>query len=309
MSEQETDQIAPVETGPVSELQRRLDAGEFVVTGEIGPPKGTNIAPALKEAEEYLKGAVVAVNVTDIQTAVMRMGSMATCHMLTDLGIEPVFQMVCRDRNRLALESDLLSAYALGIRNVLALTGDHVLMGDHAEAKSVFDLDSVGLLQAITTLHGGKDMAGEELDGIPKLFPGAVVTPDADPLEPQVIKMEKKIAAGAKFFQTQAVYDVDTFGKFMEMAKPLNTKVMAGIVVLKSVGMARFMNANVAGVNVPEPLIKELKKDKAKTKSGETGIAIAARLIRDMKDMCDGIHIMPLGWDYKVPAILDQAGL
>lgn len=292
----------------MSNLSDKLEKGELVITSEIGPPKGTNIDTCLKEAE-HIKDRVTAVNVTDIQSAVMRFGSMATCHMLVDRGIEPVFQMVCRDRNRLALQSDLLSAYRLGVENVLALTGDHNTMGDDHDSMPVFDLDSVGLLHAITTLQDGKDLAGEALDGVPKFFPGAVVTPDADPLEPQIIKMEKKIGAGAKFFQTQAVYDVDKFAKFMEMVKPLNTKVMAGIVVLKSVGMARFMNANVAGVNVPEPLIKELKKDKEKAKSGETGVEIAARLIKDMKDMCDGIHIMPLGWDDKVPAILDLAGL
>jgi 5,10-methylenetetrahydrofolate reductase len=217
--------------------------------------------------------------------------------------------MVCRDRNRLALQSDLLSASCLGIENVLCPTGDHTTLGDDPNAKPVFDLDSVSLLHAATTLMQGKDLAGNELDGSPKFFLGAVVTPGANPLEPQLIKMEKKIAAGARFFQTQAVYDVAAFERFMNEAKPFGTKVLAGIVILKSVGMARYMNENVAGVNVPEHLIDELKKNKEKTKSGQTGVEIAARLIRDIKDLCDGIHLMPLGWDDKVPQILDLAGL
>ncbi len=180
----------------MSKLQESLASGKFTVTGEIGPPKGTNIAPALHEAEEFLKGKVVAVNVTDIQTAVMRLGSLAVCHFLTDHGIEPIFQMVTRDRNRLALQSDLLNASVLGIENVLALTGDHTLMGDHREAKPVYDLDSVGLLQAMTTLESGTDMGRDmkgkpnTLDGTPKFFKGCCVTPCADEVEPQIIKLE-----------------------------------------------------------------------------------------------------------------------
>ena len=292
----------------MSKLSEKLSKGEFVITSEIGPPKGTNVDQCLDEAE-HLKDRVAAINVTDIQSAVMRFGSMATCHLLLDRGIEPVLQMVCRDRNRLALQSDLLSAYRLGVENVLCLTGDHNTLGDDPDSMPVFDLDSVSLLHAATALQQGKDLADEELDGVPRFFLGAVVTPSADPLEPQVMKMEKKIAAGAQFFQTQAVYDVDQFERFTEMAKPLGTKILAGIVILKSVGMARFMNANVAGVNVPESLIKELRKDREKTRSGQTGIEIAARLIKGVKDMCDGIHLMPLGWDDKVPPILDLVGL
>ena len=292
----------------MSKLSEKLSNGEFVITSEIGPPKGTNVEKCLEEAE-HVKDRVTAINVTDLQSAAMRVGSLATSHLLIERGIEPVFQMVCRDRNRLALQSDLLSAACLGIENVLCPTGDHTTLGDDPDAKPVFDLDSVSLLNAATTLMNGKDLAGNELDGSPNFYLGAVVTPGADPLEPQLIKMEKKIAAGAKFFQTQAVYDVDEFAKFMDQAKAFNTKVLVGIVILKSVGMARFMNKNVAGVNVPEPLIDELKQDKEKTKSGQTGIEIAGRLIKDLKDMCDGVHLMPLGWDDRVPEILDLAGL
>ena len=292
----------------MAKLKETLTSGKFAITSEIGPPKGVNIEKYIEEAEP-LKERVIAFNVTDIQSAVMRFGSLATCHLLLDQGMEPVLQMVTRDRNRLALQSDLLSAYGLGIRNVLCLTGDHQKLGDHPQAKGVFDLDSVQLLQAAVGLQEGKDLAGEELEGTPEFFLGAVVTPEADPLEPQIIKLEKKVKAGAQFIQTQAVYDVEKFKEFMKKVSHLKVPILAGIVILKSVGMARYMNANVAGVNVPEELIVELKKDKEKTKSGQSGVEIAVRIIREIKDCCQGIHLMPLGWDDKVPAILNGAGL
>jgi len=292
----------------MSKFSEALANGEFVVTGEIGPPKGTNIEKCLEDAE-HLRGKVVAINVTDIQSAVMRFGGLATCQMLVERDLEPIFQMVCRDRNRLALQSDLLSAAVFGIENVLCLTGDHNILGDHPDSKPVFDLEAVGLLQCIGTLCGGHDMAGNELDGTPSFFPGAVVAPGADPVEPQIIRMEKKIQAGARFFQTQAVYDVDEFAKFMEQVKRLGVPVLCGIVLLKSVGMARFMNNNVSGVNVPNALIDRLKADKKKTKSGETAVEIAVETINGVKDLCQGVHIMPLGWDHLVPEIIERAGL
>ncbi len=289
-------------------LKESLESGVFTVTGEIGPPKGVNVEKCLEEAEKYLKGKVAAVNVTDIQSAVMRIGSLAICKKLLDMDIEPVFQMTCRDRNRLALQSDLLSAYVLGIRNVLSLTGDHVILGDHPGAKPVFDLDSVSLLEAMKILESGKDLAGNELDGVPSFFKGAVVTPYTEVPELQLMKMEKKIQAGARFFQTQAVYDTANFEKFMKEASRFNVPVLVGIVLLKSAGMAKFMNENVAGVFVPDDLIKEMasvpKEDRRKK-----SVEIAARLIREMKDMCQGVHIMPLGWDKEVPLVIDLAGL
>lgn len=235
----------------------------------------------------------------------MRMGSLATCHLLKDAGIEPIFQLTCRDRNRLALQSDLLSAYVLGIENVLALTGDHPALGDHPEAKPVFDLDAVTLLDAIQKLNTGSDLAGNPLKGKPNFFPGAVVNPGADPIEPEIIKMEKKIEKGALFFQTQAVYDVGLYERFLNKAKHIQLPILAGIVVLKSAAMAKYMNKNVAGVYVPENLIKEI--DKAKDKSAKS-IEIASTLIKKLKPLSRGIHLMPLGWDKKVPAILDMAG-
>ena len=289
-------------------FREALESGKFLVTAEVGPGKGTDVEHLLKDAE-MIKERVDAINVTDLQSSVMRLGSMAVCHMLTDMGIDPIFQVTCRDRNRLALQSDLLSAWVLGIRNILALTGDHPTLGDHPTAKPVFDLDSVTLLKATGALNDGQDMAGNELKGTPDFLCGAVVNPGADneaAMDLQIMKMEKKIEAGAKFFQTQAVYDLESFEKFMKRVEGFNTKVLGGIILLKSVGMARFMNKNIAGVFVPEPLIQELKAAEDK---GQASIDIAVRLVKGMKDICQGVHIMAMGWESKIPPILDEVGL
>jgi len=286
-------------------LKEKLQKGKFVVTAEIGPPKGVDISE-FNENAELLKNRVDAVNCTDQQSAVMRLGSLASCHLLKEKGIEPVFQMTCRDRNRIALQSDLLSAYVMGIENVLCLTGDYVTLGDHPDAKPVFDLDSVSLLHAARQLEQGKDLAGRELHGVPKFFLGATVAPSADPVEPQLIKMERKVKAGAQFFQTQAVYEPKAFESFMKQAKKFGVPVLVGIVVLKSAGMARFMNKNVAGIYVPDNLIQEMEKADSKL---DKGVEIAARLINEVKGMCQGAHIMSIGLEAKVPAILDAAKL
>ncbi|MDP3786777.1 MAG: methylenetetrahydrofolate reductase [Candidatus Omnitrophota bacterium] len=283
----------------------RLKSGKFIVTSEIGPPKGIDVNEMLADAD-LVKGKVDAVNVTDLQSSVMRLGSIAVCRLLKERGIEPIMQMTCRDRNRLALQSDLLSAAVLGIENVLVLTGDYTSAGDHPEAKPVFDLGSVELLDVIKGLQAGKDMKGNLLKGAPKFCVGAVVNPGADPLEPEIIKMEKKIEAGAQFFQTQAVYDIELFKRFLDASKYLKTTILAGIVLLKSAGMARYMNKNVAGIFVPEGLIKEMEG--ASDKSAKS-IEIAARLIKELKTLCQGVHIMPIGWDKKVPLVLEAAGL
>lgn len=286
-------------------LREALERGEFVITAEVGPPKGTDVAKMLHEVEA-LRGRVHAINVTDNQSAVVRLSPVVACHMLREKGLEPVLQLTCRDRNRLALQSELLGAAALGIDNVLALTGDHVRLGDHPTAKPVFDLESVQLLQLIEGLNDGKDWVGGELAGFTDFLAGAVVTPEANPIEPQLGKFAKKVAAGARFFQTQAVYDLDKFASFMERARVYPVKVMAGILLLKSVGMARFLNKNVAGVFVPEPLIEELK---GSPDQGAAGIEIAARQVRELVGVCDGVHIMAIGAEEKVPEILDKAGL
>jgi methylenetetrahydrofolate reductase (NADPH) len=289
-------------------LQPLFEAGKFVVTAEVGPLKGTDVTE-IGEVAELLRGKVNATNVTDQQSSVMRLGSLAVCHLLKEKGLDPIFQLTCRDRNRLALQSDLLSAHVLGIENVLAITGDLPVLGDHPQAKPVYDLDAVQLLEVIKKLNEGYDMAGNELQGKTNFFPGAVVNPGSNTragLELQIIKMEKKIKAGAKFFQTQAIYEPSVFAKFMKRVKEFGVPVLAGIIPLKSVGMARFMNKNVAGVFVPEELINKMAaaEDKA-----QMGIEIAASLAKELKDMCQGVHIMAIGWEKKVPAILEAAGL
>ncbi len=289
-------------------LQPLFEAGKFVVTAEVGPLKGTDTTE-IEEVAELLLGKVDATNVTDQQSSVMRLGSLAVCRLMKEKGLDPVFQITCRDRNRLALQSDLLSAYVLGIENVLAITGDLPVLGDHPQAKPVYDLDSVQLLWAISRLNEGYDIAGNELKGKPNFFAGAVVNPGADTqaaLELQLIKMEKKIEAGARFFQTQAIYDPAAFAKFMKRAEGFGVPILAGIIPLKSAGMARFMNKNVAGVFVPEELIEKMAGAEDKT---QTGIEIAADLIKQLKDMCQGVHVMAIGWEKKVPAVLDAAGL
>ncbi|MDP2044332.1 MAG: methylenetetrahydrofolate reductase [Candidatus Omnitrophota bacterium] len=287
-------------------FKEKLQAGKFLVTSEIGPPKGIEVRQLLEDAD-LIRSRVDAINVTDLQSSVMRLGSLAVCSLLKNHGFEPIYQLTCRDRNRLALQSDLLSAAALGIENALILTGDHPSLGDHPEAKPVFDLDSVQLLQVAKKLESGADMKGNKLEGaFPKFCLGAVVNPGADPLEPQIMKMEKKIAAGAEFFQTQAVYDIKTFENFLALIKHVKVPVMAGIVLLKSAGMARYMNKNVAGVCVPDDLIKEMEGAKDKV---AVSVEIASRLIKELRPMCRGIHIMPIGWDKLVPRVLDASNL
>ena len=289
----------------MSALSEALKSGKFVVTSELGPPKGVDIREMLEDAA-LLQGRVDAINVTDQQSSVMRLGSLAVCRLLLERGIEPIFQMTCRDRNRIALQSDLLSASVLGIENVLCLTGDYVSLGDHPQAKPVFDLDSVSLLETAGKLQQGQDLAGKELKGSPEFFLGAAVTPGANPLAPQILKMEKKIKAGAQFFQTQSVYEPEQFESFMNKVRHFDVPVLVGLILLKSAGMARFMNKNIAGVHVPESLIEEM--DKAENKR-QKSIEIAARLIKDLKHLCHGVHIMPIGWEKQVPAVLDAAGL
>lgn len=286
-----------------------LNSGKFVVTAEVGPPKGTDIKEMIHHIE-LLKGKVDALNVTDNQSAVMRICSMAVCKIVLDHGVEPILQMTCRDRNRIGLQSDLLGANILGIKNVLCMTGDHVLAGDHKQAKPVYDVESVQLLKIVDSLNKGKDMSGNDLKGATDFFQGAVVTPEANPLEPQLIKFEKKVRAGAKFLQTQAIYDINKFKEFMSYTRKFPIKILAGIVVLKSAGMANFINNNVPGIRVPQELIDELKAA-GKEKALDTGLNIAARHIRQLKDenICDGVHIMAIGMEDKVPIIMERAGL
>ena len=293
----------------VSAFKEALASGKFVVTSEVAPPKGTNLEKMLHHIE-LLKEKVDAMNVTDHQSSVMRFPSLGGVLMLKEMGGEPILQMTCRDRNRLALQSDLLFAASRGINNVLCLTGDSVLLGDHKEAKGVFDLDSCQLLAAIRRLEKGEDLGGNDLDGSVSFCAGAIVTPEANPIEPQLIKFEKKIEAGAEFIQTQAVYDLDNFKEFMDYARQFPVKILAGIILLTSAPMARFMNKNVAGVNVPQELIDEMASA-LKGRVLEKGIEIAGRMIRRIRDekMCNGVHIMAIGREELVPDIISAAGL
>ncbi len=286
-----------------------LNSGKFVVTAEIGPPKGTDIKEMLHDAE-MLKGKLDAVNVTDNQSAVMRINSLSICKILLDMGHEPILQVTCRDRNRIGLQSDLLGASVLGIKNVLCMTGDHPDAGDHKGAKAVYDIESVQLLRVVDSLNNGRDMMGNEMKGATDFFQGAVVTPEANPIEPQLMKFEKKVSAGAKFFQTQAIYDIDKFRDFMKHARKFSVKVLAGLVLLKSAGMANYMNKFVPGITVPPGLIEELKAA-GKEKALDAGINIAARHIKQLRDekICDGVHIMAIGAEDKVPLIMERAGL
>ena len=242
-------------------FKEKIQAGKFILTSEVGPPKGIESGRILEDVE-LVRGRVDAINVTDLQSSVMRLGSLAVSIRLKEKGFEPVYQVTCRDRNRLALQSDILSAANFGIENILALTGDHPKLGDHPHAKAVFDIDSVQLIQVIRRLEQGLDMAGKKLEGVlPKFCVGAVVNPGAEPLEPQIMKMEKKIEAGAEFFQTQAVYDLKSFENFLSKIKHLKTTIIAGIVLLKSAGMAKFMNEKDFQATVTKPLLERVYKE------------------------------------------------
>lgn len=290
-------------------ISEKFDRGEFVITAEIGPQKGCHMESVVEEAKTYLSD-IDAVNVTDNQASVMRLCTLAAVKALKDAGLDPIYQITCRDRNRMGLQSDLLGAAMFGIDNVLALTGDHTTLGDHPGAKPVFDLDSVSLLHTMKCLEAGKDLSGNELAGDPPKFAkGAVVSPCSDSVDAQLAKMERKVMAGADFFQTQAVFEPEKFIEFMEKAKQFGKPVQVGIIIPKSAGMCKFMNRSIAGIHVPDDMLEELAADPERTKAGVTGVEIAARIIKECKPYCQGVHIMAMGWESKVPDLLKQAGL
>jgi methylenetetrahydrofolate reductase (NADPH) len=293
----------------VSRLKETLDSGKFLVTSEVAPPKGTNLEKMFHHID-LLKDKVDALNITDHQSSVMRYPSLGGCLAIKERGGEAIMQMTCRDRNRMALEADLLLAYSRGIRNVLCLTGDAVPVGDHKEAKGVFDLDSLQLLKAIRQLESGEDLGGNKLDGVVEFCAGAIVTPEARPIEPQLIKFEKKVEAGAEFFQTQAIYDLENFANFMVHARKLKAKILAGIVLLSSARMAKYMTENVPGIFVPHNLIDEMSGVPKEAMLAK-GIEIAGRTVAALKkeNLCDGVHIMAIGREETVPDILAAAGL
>ena len=299
-----------------SNLEKVLKAGHFAFTGECGPPKGANVEHLTKKFG-YLKGKVDAVNMTDNQTAVVRMSSLAASHLMIHEGLEPNFQMVCRDRNRLALTSDILGAYALGIRNILCLSGDHQTFGNHPQAKNVHDIDSMQLIRlAIKMRDEGKFMNAdeEEIDGPPKMFVGAACNPFADPFEYRVYRLANKITAGADFIQTQCIFNMDKFRKFMKMAIDMGLHekcyILAGVTPMKSAGMANFMKKFVPGMDIPDSLIKRLKGvDKAD--QPEEGIRFALEQIAEFKEMegVAGVHLMAIEWEERVPEIAERAGM
>jgi 5,10-methylenetetrahydrofolate reductase len=293
----------------MSLLREVLKIDRFAVTAEFAPPKGTNM-DHMRVCVRLAKGRIHAANVTDFQSAVVRISSLTACKVVMDEGIEPVFQITGRDRNRIAIQGELLSAGVLGIKNLLAVTGDHPRMGDHPNAKPVYDLDSVGILQAANTFMNGTDMEGNDLNGRVEFFPGAAVSPTRETMMPQVMKMRKKIAAGARFFQTQAIFDLGLLREFRGRTIDWGASVLAGIVLLKSANMARFMNRNIPGVAIPEPVIARLDRFTGKEQINE-GIRLAGEWIRAIKTekLADGVHIMAVGAEERVGQILDEAGL
>ena len=283
----------------MSRLSEQLASGQFVVTAEIAPPKGTNLTPALADVKKF--AGITAVNVTDNQGANMRLSSLALAAQLQQAGTETILQLTCRDRNRMALQSDLLGAAAFGIENLLLLSGDHSKFGDHPDARPVFDLDSVQLLDMTAGLMAGVNMVGKPLNGVPNFFPGAAVNPAAEPFELMFQKVAKKVDSGARFFQTQSIFDREDLERFMSAMAPLGVPVIAGVLLIRSAKMARFLNDNIPGVQVPEPLVERFERA---TDPMAEGIEVAREAVAWAREFCQGVHLMTLGHEDKIPAIL-----
>ena len=297
-----------------SNIERLLEAGKFVVTSECGPPRGAD-AEVIREKGALLKGVVDAVNVTDNQTSIVRMSSLSACLILKEIGIDPIWQVVCRDRNRIAIQSDILGAAALGINNVLCLSGDHQSFGEDKKAKNVYDIDSTQLAAAIKMMRDdGKLLGGAEIKGRPNLFIGAAENPFGDPFEIRAMRLGKKVRAGCEFIQTQGIYNLEKFTKWMEMVRDLGLHekcaILAGVIPLKSVGMARYMKNSVPGMDIPDELIERLK-GVPKEKQGEEGIKICVEQIQRVKEIpgIRGVHVMAIEWEEKVAEIVKAAGL
>lgn len=284
-----------------------MEQGEFAITVEMNPPKGTNVS-VLLETAKALVGRVHGINVTDNTAAVMRASSVAVSRLLYEQGHDPVLQITCRDRNRIGIQSDLLGAHLLGIRNVLCLTGDSPTVGDHKEAKPVYDMDTVQVMRTIGSLNQGRDMADKPLDGATDFFIGAAAAPGADTDEIMHEKLTAKVEAGGKFFQTQAVYCADSFSKFMSEVRRYPCKVLAGVLVLRSSKMAEYLNANIPGIEVPRELIAEMKQA-GESHEADVGIDMAVRTIKAIQPYCDGVHIMPGRLGDRLPEILRKAEL
>ena len=297
-----------------SNLEKILAAGHFAFTGELGPPRGCNVEEVRKKAA-FLKGNVDSVNITDNQTAVVRMASWAASVIAMEEGLEPNFQMVCRDRNRLAMQADILGASALGVRNIQCLSGDHQSFGDHPTAMGVYDIDSMQLINLVKKMRDeGKFLTGAELDDPPQMFIGAASNPFAEPYEWRVHRLAKKISAGVDFIQTQCIYNMDRFREFMKKAVDMGLtekcSILAGVTPLKSVGMARYMANSVPGMDVPDELIDRVKAA-PKGKKADEGIKIAIEQIEEFKEMegVAGVHLMAIEWEHRVPEIAEMAGV
>ncbi len=295
-----------------SNLEKVLRAGHFAFTGELGPPRGADVNEVIEKCQ-HLKGMVDSVNITDNQTAMVRMSSWAASILLLQQGLEPNFQMVCRDRNRLAMQGDILGAYAHGIRNMLCLSGDHQKFGDHPSAKGVFDIDSMQLIAMTKQMRDeGTFLSGSELHGVPKMFIGAAANPFAEPYEWRVHRLAKKIEAGVDFIQTQCIYNMDRFREFVKQAVDMGLTekayILAGVTPMKSVGMAKYMKNKVPGMDVPDDLIKRLQ-GAGKGKVSDEGIKIACEQIEEFKEMkgVAGVHLMAIEWEHKVPEIAELA--
>ncbi len=299
---------------PISLLHEKLSKGKFAVTGECGPPRGAN-KDVIDKKIDLLKGNVDAVNVTDNQTAIVRMSSIAASVHLVQADLEPVMQMVVRDRNRIAIQSDIMGAYSLGIRNILCLSGDHQKFGSQPDAMNVFDIDSVNLIRTVRDMREtGKDMSGYELDVAPQMFIGAAANPFADPFEYRVLRLAKKIDAGVDFIQTQCIYNMPKFKEWIKRANDegLTEKVyiLGGVTPLRSAGMARYMDKKVAGMDIPEDVIKRMDRVN-KEKQAEEGIKICLESIEELKELngVHGVHIMAIEWEEAVAQIVEKAGL
>jgi methylenetetrahydrofolate reductase (NADPH) len=297
-----------------SKLEKIWDSGGFIVTSECGPPRGAD-ADVVRKKGEYLRGVVDGVNVTDNQTSVVRMSSLSACAILKGMGLEPILQMVCRDRNRIALQSDILGAAALGINNMLCLSGDHQKFGDHPQGKNVYDIDSMQLLQTVRQMRDeGKFLGGDEIKGKPMMFIGAAENPFADPFEIRAIRLGKKVSAGCQFIQTQCIYNLEKFSRWMQMVcdRGLHEKcaILAGVTPMKSAGMANYMKKNVPGMDVPDAMIERMKGT-SKEKQAEEGIKICVESIQKLREMpgVRGIHVMAIEWEEKVAEIVKTAGL
>jgi len=284
----------------MGKLADKFAKNERVITAEISPPKGAGIKKLIKNAE-LLKPHVDAVNITDCQRALVKMSSLAACRILLDIGVEPVFQLTCRDRNGIALQSDLMGAGALQIPNVLCLTGDPVKVGDSPNSKSVFEVEAVGLLNILRKLQGGTDNSGQKMNAATKFFVGAVVNPTSK--SNQLDRMAKKIESGAKFFQTQANYDLDDFAAFLEQAKSMNTKILSGVLVLHSYEIASYINKEIPGITLPDSLLERFKNS---TNAEETGIEFAVETMLRLDKLCQGFHLMTVRNEELIPKVLER---